>query len=70
MNLTRNIGIAILAILWIWLVRALFTQGGGFTAKNVFIAIASAIIIFVPLYKKYVSVKKSEDHERHRNKPE
>lgn len=45
------------AILWIWLTYMLFVYGGGFTFKNIFVAVASAIIIFVPLWKKYVRKK-------------
>lgn len=57
---TRILGLAVLAVLWVWLVRALFVGAGGFTAKNVFLAVASAIIIFVPLYKKYFRVDNSD----------
>lgn len=48
------IAILFLALLWCWLCWTLLASGGGFTAKNVFVIIASGIIIFVPLYKKYV----------------
>ncbi|MDE6217812.1 MAG: hypothetical protein K2F64_02300 [Muribaculaceae bacterium] len=58
MKWTRMFGIALLALLWVWLVSALFRGAGGFSGKNVFLAIASAIIIFVPLYKKYYRAKK------------
>lgn len=53
MNGSRIIGLIVLALVWCWLVWALISSGGGFTAKNVFIIIASGIIIFVPLWKKY-----------------
>ncbi len=46
-------GLAILAIVWIWLCRAIICYAGGFTLKNIFLIVASGIIIFVPLWKKY-----------------
>lgn len=53
MKTTRMIGLAFLALLWAGLVYLMFARGGGLTLKNLFVAIASAIIIFVPIYKKY-----------------
>lgn len=60
MKWTRLFGLVFLAMLWFWLVKALFASAGGFNAKNIFLAIASAIIIFVPLYKKYFHVNNSD----------
>lgn len=54
MSTIKIIGFSILALLWFWLSRAIVVQGGGFTLKNIFLIVASAIIIFVPLWKKYV----------------
>lgn len=42
-----------LALLWVWLSIGLLTSADGFNLKNILIAGMSAIIIFVPLYKKY-----------------
>lgn len=53
MNSSRIIGVIVLALVWCWLVWAMLTTAGGFTAKNVFLIVASGIIIFVPLWKKY-----------------
>ena len=53
MNLVKTAGFSVLALVWIWLCRALIVAGGGFTLKNVFLIAASGIIIFVPLWKKY-----------------
>lgn len=46
-------GIIILALLWAWLVYMLFTRGG-FNGRNIIISLLSGIIIFVPLWKKYI----------------
>lgn len=54
MSVGKIIGFTLLGLLWLWLARALIVSGGGFTLKNLFIIIASGIIIFVPLYKKYI----------------
>lgn len=43
----------ILGILWLGLVGYIVTHSR-FTAYTAFIIVASAIIIFVPMYKKYV----------------
>lgn len=53
----RILGIAFLAILWIALCCVMISATG-FTLKNLFVAVASGIIIFVPLWKKY---KKEQD---------
>lgn len=54
MKPTRITGIAVLALLWVWLSVGLLTSANGFNLKNILIAAMSGIIIFVPLYKKYV----------------
>lgn len=46
-------GFSVLALVWLWLCWALFATGGGLNLKNIFITVASGIIIFVPLWKKY-----------------
>ena len=46
-------GLILLALIWIWLVYMLFSRGG-LDLKNIFIAVASGIIIFVPLWKRYI----------------
>lgn len=46
-------GLIFLAIIWIWLVYILFTRGG-LNMKNIFVAAASGIIIFLPLWKRYI----------------
>lgn len=53
MNGSRIAGFVVLALVWGWLVWALLLRGGGFSGKNVFLIVASGIIIFVPLWKKY-----------------
>lgn len=44
---------AILGLLWAGLVFVILTRAG-ITPYNLFVVFASAIIIFVPMYKKYV----------------
>lgn len=45
---------AILGLLWLGLVTYIVTHTPKFTLYTAFVIVASAIIIFVPLYKKYV----------------
>lgn len=47
---------AILGILWLGLVLYIVTHAR-FTLYTAFVIVASAIIIFVPMYKKYVAKK-------------
>lgn len=44
---------AILAVIWLALGVTVLVRGG-VTLYNIFVVVASAIIIFVPMYKKYV----------------
>ncbi len=53
MSNLRIAGVILLAVVWGWLVRSILVYGGGFTAKNLFIIVASGIIIFVPIWKRY-----------------
>ncbi|MDE5664241.1 MAG: hypothetical protein K2I37_09455 [Muribaculaceae bacterium] len=46
-------GLILLALIWVWLVYMLFSRGG-VDLKNIFLAAASGIIIFVPLWKRYL----------------
>lgn len=53
MNLGRKIGIAVLAAVWLWL--AWYALAAlGITLVNLLIIIMSGIIVFVPLWKKYI----------------
>lgn len=54
MKTVKIFGFILLAVLWVWLVRAIFADGV-VTLYKIFVAGASAIIIFVPLYRKYIS---------------
>lgn len=58
----RLVGIAFLALLWVGLVVYLFNVTG-FNLKNILIAAFSGIIIFNPLWKKYIR----PILERHKN---
>ena len=53
MNVVRIAGLILLILIWLWLSWSLVSLAGGFTLKNIFLIVASAIIIFVPLWKKY-----------------
>ena len=53
MGIGKIIGFSLIAILWFWLCTMLIKSAGGFNFKNVFLIVASGIIIFVPLWKKY-----------------
>lgn len=53
MNAVRIIGFAVLALVWLWLSWSLIALGGGLNLKNILLILASGIIIFVPLWKKY-----------------
>ena len=57
MKATHIAALALLLLLWLWLCRAIVVGAGGFTFKNIFLIGASGIIIFVPLWKKYVRGK-------------
>lgn len=48
----------LLGILWLWLVGAILLRVRPLTAYHFFVIIASAIIIFVPMYKKYCTPRK------------
>ncbi len=54
----RVAGLALLALVWIWLCAGLLTSADGFNLKNILIALMSGIVIFVPLYKKYFKREK------------
>jgi len=54
MNTTNVIRFAILGLLWLALVATIIVRSAQITAYTIFVIIASAIIIFVPMYKKYV----------------
>ena len=58
MGIGKAIGFGLLALLWIWLCISLVMSGGGPTFKNLFLIVASGIIIFVPLWKKYFRANK------------
>lgn len=53
MKPTVIVGMIILVMLWLWLCMAVI-RADGFNLKNLFVIAASGIIIFVPLWKKYI----------------
>ena len=46
-------GLALIFILWLGLVVLIIAGTPKFTLYTAFVIVASAIIVFVPLYKKY-----------------
>ena len=54
MKTTRIAALIFLLLLWLWLCNDIIVGAGGFTFKNIFLIVASGIIIFVPLWKKYI----------------
>lgn len=50
------LGLALLFMVWLWLSWLLLTTGG-LNLKNLLLLAMSAIIIFVPLFKKYFKGK-------------
>ena len=54
MNFGKIAGFSILGLLWLWLAWAVLTAPQGFNLRNLLIVAASGIIIFVPLWKKYI----------------
>lgn len=61
MNLQNIIRFSILGLLWLGVVGYILVHTPKITLYTIFVIIASAIIIFVPMYKKYVK----NDRERH-----
>lgn len=53
------IGLSVLLTVWLWLAWMLLSSGG-VTLRNLLILGMSGIIIFVPLFKKYVSEAKNK----------
>lgn len=59
MKTTALIGIAVLAVIWVWLAWMLLAAGG-VTLKNIIVLAMSGIIIFVPLVRKFSNFKKKD----------
>lgn len=51
MKIGKYLGISVLALIWLWL--AWYVLAAGVNLLKIFWVAISAIIIFVPLYKKY-----------------
>lgn len=68
MNSGIIIRFAIIGILWIgvcfWYVTRLLASGQNITLLSLFPVVASAFIVFVPLYKKYVKNDKNTGSEK------
>lgn len=53
------IGLSLLLVIWLWLAWMLLSAGG-LNLKNLLLLAMSAIIIFVPLFKKYFKGAKND----------
>lgn len=51
------IGLTLLSALWLWLVWLLLSTGG-VTLKNLLLIAMTGIIIFVPIWKRYIRPQK------------
>lgn len=56
MRTSKIIGIAILFLVWLWLVWSMLSLSG-VNLRNLLLAAMSGIIVFVPLYRKYFGSK-------------
>ena len=56
-------GLLLLAAVWLWLCSELIRFGGGFTLKNLLIIAMTGIVIFVPLWKRYVAPDNRSDRK-------
>jgi hypothetical protein len=54
MNTGRWIRFACILLLWMFLVYLLLTRAARIDFMVIFTIVASGIIVFVPLYKKYI----------------
>lgn len=50
------VGLIVLAAVYCWLVWGIFSAAG-FNAYNVLVAVIAGLIIFVPLWKKFIRKK-------------
>ena len=57
MNSAQAIRFGFIAALWLALCYLLLTRTARITPMTVFTIVASGIIVFVPLYKRYVKKK-------------
>lgn len=64
-KLIRYCGLGLLLAAWIWLAWG-FLAAKGITLLNLIILVMTAIIIFVPLYKKYFTAQSSEKEKRNK----
>ena len=53
MSISKVIGFTLLFIAWVWLVWSMLSLDG-INLKNILLSAMTFIIIFVPLYKKYI----------------
>ena len=58
MNFANILRFSILGIIWLAFVIYIIAYSRPFTLYTAFICVASGIIIFVPMYKKYIKNRK------------
>lgn len=61
MNTSVIVRFVLLGIAWLATVGILLARTAAITPRTVFVIVASAIIVFVPMYKKYI--KGGENHK-------
>ena len=64
MKTSRIFGMVVLAAVWLWLAWAVLATG--FNLKNILIVAMTAVIIFVPLYKKYFASDQNNKNDNRR----
>ncbi len=59
MSAIKYIGVTLLFLVWAWLSWSILATSG-VNLKNLLVVAMAAIIIFVPLYKKYFAKKENK----------
>lgn len=58
----KSVVIGIILLFAVWVILCVFMlRAGGLNLKNIFVVIASGIVIFVPLWKKYISANERKE---------
>lgn len=65
MNAGQWVRFGCIAVLWVALCWLVISGSRPFTLWTLFVIIASGIIVFVPLYKKYVRRNVNRKNSRH-----
>ncbi len=63
MNLANILRFGILGAIWLWLAATILIRSG-ITLINLFWVVASGILVFVPLYRKYVQTPAATPNQK------